>query len=75
MEGNKEDIEKAISEGLGVMGVGDAKPIFISKGKNIIVGVERGELDRVLGAFEICKEKINVRKVSGTIKGLGHRNL
>lgn len=71
INGSKKNIEKAILEYLGVLGLTKASPIFVrSVGGKEIVAIDRGEVDRVLGAFGIYDGKIEVLKISGTLKGL-----
>ena len=41
--------------------------------KNIILAINRKEIDNVRAAFEICTENIKVLKVSGTLKGLDRK--
>ncbi len=67
----KEEIEQAILKYLGVLGFAKAKPVFVNEGGKIILAVERKSLNDIRAAFELCKEDIRIRKVSGTIKGLG----
>jgi RNase P/RNase MRP subunit POP5 len=68
----KEEIEKAILDYIGILGWARAMPIFaeIKKEGNIVLAVERGELNNVRAAFEASQSKIKVMRVSGTLKGL-----
>ena len=68
--GDKEDIEKMILDYIGILGWAKAKPIFIEKEGKLILSVNRKELNNVRAAFEICKEKISIIGISGTLKGL-----
>ena len=69
---NKEEIEKAILEYIGILGWAKASPIFVSsKGKNIILAINREEIAKVRGALALSKDNIKVKRVSGTLKGLG----
>ena len=77
IKGKKEEIEGAILEFLGILGWAKANPRFVfikglEKGK-IVLTVDRKELDNIRAAFEMSKDKIEVLKVSGTLKGLGVR--
>ena len=69
---SKESVERAILEYLGILGWAEASPIFVEHGKEyLILGVERGSLDDVKSALALSKEGIKVKRVSGTLKGLG----
>ena len=63
---SKENVEKAILGYVGILGYGKAAPIFV---KNIL-GVNRKELEKVKAALLLAG--IQVKKVSGTLKGLGN---
>lgn len=69
---SKEMIEKILLDYLGVLGYSKVAPLFLTdkKGKNLILAVNRTELNNVRAAFELCKEKIVIIKVSGTLAGL-----
>jgi RNase P/RNase MRP subunit POP5 len=64
----KKNVEKAILEFGGSLGMSQCGLSFI---KNNIICVNRKSLDLVKGSFAIFPEKIEVLKVSGTLKGLG----
>ena len=75
IEGKKEDIKKFILDYIGILGYAKAAPIFVKeKGNNIILAVNRKEIDKIRGAFAISADKIKVLKVSGTLKGLGKKD-
>ena len=61
---DKEKVEKAILDYVGILGWGKAAPIFIGNG----LAVRREELERVKASFELAE--IKIKRVSGTIKGL-----
>lgn len=72
IEGDKEDVEKAILEYIGILGWARATPVWV-KLKNragLVLSVDRAELINVRAAFEASPYKIKVLRVSGTIKGL-----
>lgn len=69
IEGTKEEVEKAILDYLGILGYAKASPMFVKKGKGLILVIDRGEVDNVRAAFELNKG-IRIVGVSGTIKGL-----
>ncbi|MBT4376169.1 hypothetical protein HOD29_02235 [archaeon] len=64
----KKNVPKTIKEFIGILGMSEASPRFI---KNNILCVNRKSLDKVRASFAISKEKIEVLRVSGTLKGLG----
>lgn len=68
---NIKEIEKAILEYIGILGWAEASPKFI-KSKKIILAIDRGALIKVRAAFELSPYKIQIQKVSGTLKGLLH---
>lgn len=71
IQGNKDDVEKAILDYIGILGWAKASPVFVKVNKNdLILAVDRKELNNVRAAFEICKSDIKIKKVSGTLKGL-----
>ena len=61
----KEETEKAISDYIGILGYAKAGVSFIS---GEIVAVNREEIDKIRAA--LCMAGINVKRVSGTVKGL-----
>ncbi|OGM02133.1 hypothetical protein A2115_02065 [Candidatus Woesebacteria bacterium GWA1_41_8] len=69
--GEKKKIEKIILDYLGILGWAKASPVFVEDGKRIILSVARRSVNDVKASFEICEDKINIVKVSGTLKGLG----
>ena len=76
IEGSKEDIEKVILDYIGILGCAKSSPMFINtKSKSIILAIDRKMINDVRASFEICKEKIKVLKVSGTLKKLEKNNL
>jgi len=64
----KEDIEKAILDYIGILGYSRASPVFMPGN---ILAVNREVLNEVRAALALSEKKIVVKKVSGTIKGLG----
>ncbi|OIO81721.1 hypothetical protein AUJ84_00340 [Candidatus Pacearchaeota archaeon CG1_02_32_132] len=74
VNGNRNEIEKAILDYIGILGWSKAVPFFVKKiDKGWILAVDRKELDNVKAGFSVSKDKIQVIRVSGTIKGLGSR--
>ena len=68
----KKNIEKAILEFIGVLGMSKTGLSFIKTGKDwAIICINRKAVDHVRASFTVWPEKMTVEKVSGTIKGLG----
>lgn len=65
-EGKKEDAEEAILKFIGILGYGKAGISFVN---NNILAVNREEVDKVRASLSLAG--IQVKRVSGTIKGLG----
>ena len=66
----KENVEKAILEFSGVNGLSKCGLSFI--GSDIIC-INREAVDLVRASLAVFPEKIEVAKVSGTLKGLGKK--
>lgn len=68
---NGKDLKKnsinAIKEYVGNLGLSEASPMWVN---GEILSVERKSLDKVKASFAIFPEKIEVLRVSGTLKGL-----
>lgn len=68
---NRSEIENTILEYVGILGWAKAAPKFVkTEGKKYILAIERKELTNIRAAFEASDKKINVLRVSGTLKGL-----
>ncbi len=71
VEGKINDIEKAILEGIGVLGMSKTSLGWIkSDKKSVIISVNRESVDSVRASFAIWPKEIKVKNVSGTLKGL-----
>ncbi len=71
VEGEVADVEKAILDFIGVLGMSKAGLGWIKKGKNsAVIAVNRGSVNHVRASFAVWPEKIEVKKVSGTLKSL-----
>ncbi|RZD31532.1 hypothetical protein CXT76_00090 [Candidatus Parvarchaeota archaeon] len=71
LDGEKKSIETAIIDYIGILGWAKASPKFVKKSrKNNILAINKKELNNIIASFAISKNKINVLKVSGTLKGL-----
>lgn len=67
----KTNIEKAILEFIGVLGMSKLGLSWIKSGKDYtIISVNREMVDSVRASLCVWPEKIEVEKVSGTLKGL-----
>jgi len=67
----KENIELAILEFIGVLGMSKVGLGFIKSDKNsAIISINREMVDSVRASLCIWPDKISVEKVSGTLKGL-----
>jgi len=66
----KKNVEKAILEFVGVLGLSKCGLSWI---KNDIICVNREAVDSVRASLVVFPEKIEVLKVSGTLRGLGNK--
>jgi RNase P/RNase MRP subunit POP5 len=66
----KKNVEKAILEFGGSLGMSQCGLSFI---KNNIICINRESIDLVKGSFAVFPEKIEVLRVSGTLKGLSKK--
>ncbi|MBS3076806.1 hypothetical protein J4233_00890 [Candidatus Pacearchaeota archaeon] len=72
---NKQEVESAILDYIGLLGWAKAAPIFVnSSGKAHVLAIERTELTNVRAALEASEKKIKLVNVSGTLKGLKKKN-
>ena len=62
---DKDKVEKAILDYIGVFGWGKSSPIWI---KNNILAVNRKEVDKIKAGLLL--DGVIVKRVSGTLKGL-----
>jgi RNase P/RNase MRP subunit POP5 len=70
----KENIEKAILDFIGVLGMSKVGLGWIQTKKDAtVISVNRDMLDSVRAGLCVWPEKISVEKVSGTLKGLGRK--
>ena len=68
----RKNIEKAILEFVGVLGLSKTGLSFIKSEKDsCVVCVNREAVDSVRASLVVYPEKMEVLKVSGTLKGLG----
>lgn len=67
----KQNIEKAILEFSGILGMSKTSLKFIKSNPNsAIISINREAVNLVRASFAVYKEKITTKKVSGTLKGL-----
>jgi len=65
------NIEKAILDFIGVLGMSKTGISFIKTEKDLaIICINRQSVDHVRASLAVWKDKIIVEKVSGTLKGL-----
>ena len=71
----KENIPKAIKDFTGILGMSKASLEFIKikNNENAIISINREALNNVRASFVVCQERIEVLRVSGTLKGLGKK--
>ena len=63
----KEEVQKAIKDFVGILGLSEASPRWVKKD---ILSINRKSLDKIKASFAIHNKKIEVLKISGTLKGL-----
>ncbi len=67
----KENIEKAIKDFIGVLGMSKIGLGWIKTGnESAIISINRKMVDSVRASLVVWPEKMTVTKVSGTLKGL-----
>jgi RNase P/RNase MRP subunit POP5 len=72
----KSNVEKSILEFSGTLGMSKVGLSFIKSGSGfVVICVNREAVDLVRASFAVSPEDISVEKVSGTLKGLGAKNL
>lgn len=71
VHGKANDIEKAILEGIGILGMSKTGFKFIEKKRDkVIISVNRESVDSVRACFGIWPGNLKVGKVSGTLRAL-----
>lgn len=67
----EKNIFQAILDFIGILGLSKASPEVIKRNKgSLIISVNRKSLDSIKASFAVFTEKISVKKISGTLKGL-----
>jgi RNase P/RNase MRP subunit POP5 len=75
-ENLKENVEKAILEYIGILGMAQSSPKWIELKKDSgILSVNREKLDFIKASFVIFQKKLEVKKVSGTLRGLKNNSI
>ncbi|MCK5625174.1 hypothetical protein KAI04_05055 [Candidatus Pacearchaeota archaeon] len=70
----KKEIEKALKDFLGVLGMSKIGLGWIKTGKeSAIISINRKMVDNVRASLVVWPEKLTVEKVSGTLKGLSKK--
>ena len=67
---SKKEVEQAILDYIGILGWAKAAPIFLENKNNIILSIDRKEMNNVRAALELSNSDIKVSRVSGTLEGL-----
>jgi len=68
----KENIPKAVKDFIGVLGMSETSLNTIKFGKDwAIISVNRKGVDKIRASLAVWPDKMEVEKVSGTLKGLG----
>jgi len=68
----KTNVQKAIKDFIGVLGMSEASLSTIKSGKDwAILSVNRKSVDKIRASLTVWPERIEVEKVSGTLRGLG----
>lgn len=67
----KENIFRAVKDFIGVLGLSEASMQTIKFGEDwSIISVNRKAVDKIRASFAVWPEKIEVQRVSGTLRGL-----
>ncbi|MDD5192445.1 MAG: hypothetical protein PHH54_04695 [Candidatus Nanoarchaeia archaeon] len=70
-DADKESIDNAILEFVGVLGYAEASPIIVNQGKNsVILAVNVKSLNKIRAGFMMSGKSLEIVKISGTIKKL-----
>jgi RNase P/RNase MRP subunit POP5 len=69
LEGNelKKNVHDSIKDFIGNLGLAKASPTWVKKN---VLSINRKSLDEVRASFSLWHKKIEVKRVSGTLKGL-----
>jgi len=71
-DAERKTLEKIILDYIGILGYAKAAPFFVKSAENkVVLAVNRKSLNDVRASFAVSKKKIEIGRVSGTLKGLG----
>ena len=70
-DASKENIDEAISDYLGALGLVHTSPRLIKSSNGIIIAINRQMLDKVRASFLVSNKDLQIIKVSGSLKKLG----
>lgn len=71
IKGKKQDVEKAILDFIGILGMSKTGLSWIKTDKDsAIICINRESVDKVRASLALWPDKIIVERVSGTLKGL-----
>jgi len=66
---NKENIESAILDFVGILGYAEACPQIVKSGKGrVVLCINRKSLEKIRSSFLMSGKEITVEKVSGSVK-------
>jgi RNase P/RNase MRP subunit POP5 len=67
----RKNVEKSILNFIGVFGMSKTGLEFIKEDRNsVIICINREMINQVRASFAVWQKRLEVRKVSGTLKGL-----
>ena len=67
----RENVEKSILDFIGILGMSKTSLEFVEDKKDsAVIAINRQMIDNVRAGFAVFPEKIEVLRVSGTLKGL-----
>jgi RNase P/RNase MRP subunit POP5 len=70
-DADKENIDEAILELIGVLGYAEASPMIVKSGKEtIVLAINTKSLNKIRASFTLGNKDLNIVRVSGTLKGL-----
>jgi RNase P/RNase MRP subunit POP5 len=74
VQGEIKEIEEAILEFVGILGMSKVGLNWIKRDRNsAIISINRKSLDLVRASFSIWPNILEVKRVSGTLKGLNNK--
>ena len=68
-DATKQEIEQAVLDYIGILGFAKASLKIVKSGKNkAVIAVNRKELENIRASFLLSGKKIQVKRVSGSLK-------